>query len=222
VLVKAGRSGNGKPADGRVAASRAGWVVAVLACAALAAACGSSPSSPSTPASPASSASPAAPASTGPAGSSPSAVPTRTGTAACAPSDLKVTQSTPNGYAGGVYVTIVFTNASHGFCSLYGYPGVSLVSASRQQIGLAAKRSSTVPVKLIILAPGTHADAAVQIVDALNFPSTTCNPVKAAYLKVYPPNQTVPVYLANTSEACAKPVQTLFVSAVQLGPGGSS
>ena len=29
-------------------------------------------------------------------------------------------------------------------------------------------------------------------------------------------------YLANTSEACAKPVQTLFVSALQLGPGGSS
>ena len=88
---------------------------------------------------------------------------------ACTPSELKITQSTPNGYAGGVNVTIVFTNASHGPCSLYGYPGVSLVSTSHQQIGLAAKRSSTVPVKAIVLAPGTHADASVQIVDALNF-----------------------------------------------------
>jgi hypothetical protein len=99
---------------------------------------------------------------------------------------------------------------------------VSLVSTSHQQIGLAAKRSSTVPVKVIVLASGTHADASVQIVDALNFPSTTCNPVKAADLKVYPPNQTVPVYLAKTSQTCAKPVQTLSVSAVHAGSGSSS
>jgi hypothetical protein len=48
------------------------------------------------------------------------------------------------------------------------------------------------------------------------------NPAKAAYLKVYPPNQTVPVFLANTSEAYAKPVQTLSVSAVHVGSGSSS
>lgn len=217
MFIKAGYSGNRKPADGPVTTPRARWIVAVLACAALTAGCGSSSSSPSAPASPANSSSPATPASTGPATASPSAIPTRTTSAACTPSEFKVTQSKPNGYAGGVNLTIVFTNASHGLCSLYGYPGVSLVSASHQQIGLAAKRSSTVPVKLIILAPGTSASAAVQIVDALNFPSTTCNPVKAAYLGVYPPNQTIPVYLTNTSETCGKPVQTLSVSAVKVG-----
>ena len=67
-------------------------------------------------------------------------------------------------------MAIVFTNTSDSACTLYGYPGVSLVSAPPYtQIGLAAKRSSTVPVKAIVLAPGTHADASVQIVDALNF-----------------------------------------------------
>ena len=94
----------------------------------------------------------------------------------------------------------------------------SLVSAPPYtQIGLAAKRGSTTPVKLITLAPGATANALLQIVDALNFPTATCSPAKAAFLRVYPPNQTAPVYLADASEVCAQPVQTLFISAVQAG-----
>ncbi len=127
------------------------------------------------------------------------------------------------GYAGGVDQAIVFTNTSGATCTLYGYPGVSLVSAPpHTQIGLAAQRGSTVPVKLITLASGASANAELQIVDALNFGPATCSPTKAAYLRIYPPNQTVPVYLADASETCAQPVQTLFISAVQAGSGSSS
>jgi len=46
--------------------------------------------------------------------------------------------------------------------------------------------------------------------------------VKAAALKVYPPNQTAPVYLPNTSTACSKPVQTMNIGPVQAGSGGST
>ena len=146
-----------------------------------------------------------------------------TGPLACAPSDLKVTLGVSQGYAGGVYEPIVFTNTSGSACSLYGYPGVSLVSAPPyMQIGLAAKRSGTVPVKLIVLTSGTSADALLQVVDALNFGTASCSPTKAAFLRVYPPNQTVPVYLPDTSEICAQPVQTLFLSAVQPGTGNPS
>ena len=144
------------------------------------------------------------------------------GTTACPTSSLQVKQSAPNGYAGGVYVNIVFTNASNSSCTLYGYPGVSLVSASHTQIGLSATRLSTVPVKLVTLASGATASALVQIADAVNFPSPTCGSVKAAYLRIFPPNQTAPVYLANTSRTCAKPVPTLTVTAVQAGSGNSS
>ena len=144
------------------------------------------------------------------------------GPAPCATSGLRLTLGVSQGYAGGVYQTIVFTNTSGATCTLYGYPGVSLVSAPPYtQIGLAAKRGGTAPVKLITLAPGATANALLQIVDALNFPTATCGPAKAAYLRVYPPNQTAPVYLADASEACAEPVQTLFISAVQAGSGSS-
>ncbi len=78
-------------------------------------------------------------------------------------------------------------------CTLYGYPGVSLVSGPPYtQIGLAAKRGTTTPVKLVTLAPGATAHAVLQIVDALNFPPSSCGPAKATYLRIYPPNQKAP------------------------------
>jgi hypothetical protein len=140
----------------------------------------------------------------------------------CATSDLNVTLGTSSGYAGGTYQTIVFTNTSGATCTLYGYPGVSLVSAPPYtQIGLAAQRGGTAPVTQITLAAGATANAVLQVVDALNFGAATCGPTKAAFLRVFPPNQTAPVYLADTSEVCAQPVQTLFIGAVQAGSGST-
>lgn len=202
----------------------AGTAAALIVLAAVAG-CSSS-GSPSTPASPPSSSSTAA---TGggtvvppPTTPSTSLSPAVAGPAPCATSGLNVTLGTSNGAAGSVYLTIVFTNTSGATCTLYGYPGVSLVSAPPYTlIGLAAQRSSTTPVKLITLASGATASAVLQVVDALNFGAATCSPTKAAFLRVYPPNQTAPVYLADTSEVCAQPVQTLFISAVQTGSGGT-
>jgi hypothetical protein len=146
-----------------------------------------------------------------------------TGASACATSSLKVSLGLGQGYAGGVYENIVFTNTSSASCTLYGYPGVSLVSGPPYaQIGLAAKRDATAPVKLITLAPGGAANALLQIVDALNFPTATCGPAKATAIRVYPPNQTASVVIPSTSEGCAEPVQTLFISAVAAGNGGNT
>jgi hypothetical protein len=210
--------------NGSGAAGRAGQVAAALIVLAAVASCSSSSSSTAPPSTPSSSR-PAAPSSSTAPPTAPSASvsPAVTGTTACATSGLNVTLGAPSGYAGGVYQTIVFTNTSGATCTLYGYPGVSLVSAPPYtQIGLAAQRSSTAPVKLITLASGASANAVVQIVDALNYPTASCSPAQAAYLRIYPPNQTAPVYLADSSEACAEPVQTLYVGAVQAGSSSTS
>jgi hypothetical protein len=146
-----------------------------------------------------------------------------TGPSACATSSLKVRLGLGQGYAGGVYENIVFTNTSSASCTLYGYPGVSLASGPPYaQIGLAAKRDATAPVKLITLAPGGAANALLQIVDALNFPTATCGPAKATAIHVYPPNQKASVFIPTTSEGCAQPVQTLFIRAVAAGNGGNT
>jgi Protein of unknown function (DUF4232) len=202
----------------------AGAAAALIVLAAVAG-CSSSSSSSSTPASSPSTSGPAAPGSSTATATAPasSLSPAATGPAPCATSGLNVTLGASNGAAGSVYQTIVFTNTSGATCSLFGYPGVSLVSAPPYtQIGLAAQRSSTTPVTTVTLASGATASAVLRVVDALNFGSATCGPTKAAFLRIYPPNQTAPVYLADTSEVCAQPVQTLFISAVQAGSGATS
>jgi Protein of unknown function (DUF4232) len=201
-----------------------GRILAALICITAVAGCASSPSSPAAPANSANTSSaPAAGTTTVTVAPPPSSATGTPGAPACATSSLKVTPGLAQGYAGGTYQVIDFTNTSGTSCTLYGYPGVSFVTAPPyHQIGPAAKRTATAPVKLITLRPGATANSLLQIVDALNFPTGNCNPVKAAYLRIFPPNQTVPVYLANTSQACTKPVQILSVSAVAAGSGGST
>jgi len=209
--------------------SRSGRLVfaaGALICAATMAGCASSGSSqPSASGSTTAAASPTAPASASSSGNSPAVAPpssTAAGTPACATSSLQVKLGVGQGYAGGVYEVIDFTNRSGSACTLYGYPGVSLVSGPPYtQIGLAAKRSPSTPPKVVTLAPGATGHALLQIVDALNYPKTTCDPVKATALKIYPPNQTEPVYLPTTSTGCDKPVQVLFIASVRPGSGSS-
>jgi len=193
---------------------------AALICLAAVAGCASSGSSttatPPSPRATTGSPAPSAAVSTPAAAPSPTLTPPATAAAACPTSKLQVKAGVSEGYAGGVYQVIEFTNTASASCTLYGYPGVSLVTGPPYaQLGLAAKRAGTVPVTLVTLAPGKSAIATLQIVDALNFPASTCQPVKATNLKVYPPNQTAPVYLPDTSYGCAKPVQTLYITAVQ-------
>ena len=211
----------------RLRTGRLALTAAALICTAAVAGCASSGSSqPATsgstpPASPTAAGTASSSGNT-PAVASPSSS-AAAGPAACPTSSLQVKQGVAQGYAGGVYVALDFTNTSGSTCTLYGYPGVSLVSGPPYtQIGLAAKRSTSTPRKLVTLAPGATANALLQIVDALNYPPASCGPTKATALKIYPPNQTVPVYLPDTSSGCTKPVQIMYIGAVRPGSGSSS
>lgn len=195
---------------------------AALVCVVIAAGCASSSSSqPAAAPSPRAATTSSTPApsvtvSTPAAAPSPTLTPPATAPPGCLTSGLTVKPGLTQGYAGGVYEVIEFINTSNAACTLYGYPGVSLVTGPPYaQIGLAAERDNTVPVKLVTLARSATATAVLQIVDALNYPAGACSPVKAKNLKVYPPNQTAPVYLPYPTYGCAKSVQTLFISAVQ-------
>ncbi len=201
-------------------------VAAAFACVASMAGCASSGSQSATPTITATvtTTAPAAPGSTSNSAPTSTLSPAVTGPPACPTSSLRVKLGAAQGYAGGVYEVIDFTNTSGSPCTLYGYPGVSLVTGPPYtQIGLAAKRTAaSTPVKQVTLTPGAIANALLQIVDALNFPSPSCGPTKATALKVYPPNQTVPVYLPSTSNGCAKSVQIMYIGPVQSGAGSSS
>ena len=209
------------------AAVRGLAAAAVLAsAAALAAACGTSNS---TAAAPGTSATATTTPSVNPGGTpvaaiTPPATATPSGPAPCATSALKVTVPTSGGgaAAGSVYYPIQFVNVSGASCTLYGYPGVSFVTAQGgSQIGPAATRNPAMPKVLVTLAPGQTVHAELQVVNAQNYPPGDCGVVSAHWLKIYPPNQTAPVYVSFSAQACSKAKQILSVQTVQTGASGT-
>jgi Protein of unknown function (DUF4232) len=203
-------------------AARVLAAAAVLACSAALAACGAS-SAPG--AAPAATATPTVSAGTASPASSPTATTAQAESVPpCATSALKVTVATvPGGAAAGSsYYPIQFANVSGASCTLYGYPGVSFVTAQGgSQIGPAATRNPATAQQLVTLAPGQTVHAELQVVDAANYPPADCGAVTAHWLKVYPPNQTAPAYVGFTAQTCSKPRQILSVQTVQPGLAGS-
>jgi hypothetical protein len=158
------------------------------------------------------------PASSPPASSAPNGA---AGASACPSSDLRVSLGSASGTAGSVYQYIEFKNVSAASCTLYGFPGVSLLGGRpARQIGAAATRAPNSRPSLVTLAPGGMASALMRVTDALNYPAATCHPVASTTLRVYPPNQTVPQTVPYASTGCgASSVKLLQINAVQPGTG---
>lgn len=193
---------------------------AVLAgIAGLAAACGSSSTPGAQPTVTVTVTATTAPAST-PVVTPPPTPATPSGPPGCATTALSVSLGTGSGAAGSVYYPIVFTNRSSSACTLYGYPGVSFIAADGSQIGAAATRDPTYAPRLVTLAPGRSAHAELRVVDAHNYPQSTCKPVTASRLKVYPPDQTAATHVSISATACSNPsVPILSVQTVLPGSG---
>jgi Protein of unknown function (DUF4232) len=156
------------------------------------------------------------------ASSSPGLTPTPTpgGPPACATAILKGSLGPGSAAAGSSYYPIVFTNTSGSACTLYGYPGVSFVTASGSQVGASATEDPVYPRQLVTLAPGGTAHAELRIATAQNYPAATCSPVAVSTLKVFPPGQTSALSIPVTSTGCTNTsVQILDVQTVQPGSG---
>ena len=193
---------------------------AVLAgSAGLVAACGSSISSAASPGTTVTVTSGPSVAATAP----PTSPPAPPGPGPCATSALRASVAASQGAAAGSsFYPIEFTNISGASCTLYGYPGVSFVTGvGGSQIGIPATESPTSPRRLITLAPGQAGHAELQVVDAQNYPPADCGMVTAHWLRVYPPNQTAPLYASFTAQACTKPRAILAAQTVQPGASGT-
>jgi hypothetical protein len=204
------------------AARRAFAAAACVTTAGILAACGSSsgPTTQPTKTITVTVPAPSAPA-TSPATPTPATAPAPAGPPGCATAALTASIGAGSGAAGSSYFPIRLTNASSSTCSLYGYPGVSFVTAGGAQVGAAAAEDSTYPRQLITLAPGVAAHAEMRIVNAQGYPPTTCHPVTVHRLKIFPPGQTSALYVTLTATACSNPsVQILGVQTVQPGSGG--
>lgn len=125
------------------------------------------------------------------------------------------------GAAGSDYVTIDFTNTGSSSCTLYGYPGMSLAN-SGGPIGASATRDPSHSPTLVTVAPGAKANAVLRVVDAQNYPSSTCSPDSSSFLLIYPPNQKQAIDVPFKSTGCKNSsVKVLSVSVVTPGAGPS-
>jgi Protein of unknown function (DUF4232) len=203
---------------------RAGSAAAALCVAGLAAGCASTGSSAT---GQTSAATPAASANS-PAVASTSASPSASAPAAgCSPSDLKAAVAAgPGGAAAGsTYYPLNFTNTSSSPCSMFGYPGISFVTGQGgSQIGRPASRNPAVPPATVVLAPGATAHVTLQVVDALNYSKSACQPVTAHWLKIFPPGQFSALYVPFSALTCSAKLPTklgsaLTVDAVKSGTG---
>jgi hypothetical protein len=222
----------------RGCARRVGWLAGAVLAASLVAACGAAgPSQPAhTPSaseslaatqppatSPSSDPAPA-PVSSAPASPAPaSPAPASPALAACRTAALRITidDSQASGAAGSTYYPLNFTNTSAAPCGLYGYPGVSFAAAPAStgaQIGAAARRNGAFAKVAVRLAAGGTAHAWLQVTVAGNYPASTCRPVTARWLRVYPPGETAAGYVSHTFNACsATSTAVLAVLPVRAG-----
>jgi Protein of unknown function (DUF4232) len=163
-----------------------------------------------------------APAAPAPSATKPASSP---GLAACRSASLVMTidLSRANGAAGSTYYPLNFTNSSTKACEMYGYPGVSFVTAGSsagKQIGAPAMPSTAFTKLGVLLAPGGSAHAWLKVTVASNFPASACNPVTADWLRVYPPEETVAGYVSQTFSACdSVNAPVLAILPVRAGKG---
>jgi len=135
----------------------------------------------------------------------------------CATKDLDISLGQGQGAAGSVYEPLRFTNNGARACTLYGYPGVSFVTAgSGDQVGVPASRNPQHPARTVILSPGARADAVVQVVDHGNYGAEQCQATPVSGLRVYPPGNKDAAYVPfhDSVAACSTDVTQLTVEAV--------
>lgn len=142
--------------------------------------------------------------SSAPRGTVPS-TPKATGAAVglCRASALKAsTDATGGGAAGSVYMQLILTNSGATACHLKGFAGVSLTtSPGGGPIGAPARRDTSAPVVDVLLAPGQSGTAVLRYTQARNY--TDCALVPAAGFRIYPPEETASLFVAQPSDACS-------------------
>jgi uncharacterized protein DUF4232 len=134
--------------------------------------------------SPTTTSAPAPSTSTGP-------TPARTGTR-CHTPDLTGALSELDAAAGHRYARLVLTNVSSRVCTVYGYGGLQLATASRQPLPTIQRRDPMHPPRLVRLAPGGKASSVLSwgAVPSGSEPVTgPCEP-QPSLLLVIPPDET--------------------------------
>ena len=145
------------------------------------------------------------------------------GTPECKTANLKLSLGPGDGAAGHVFQALRFTNSSAQNCVIVGFPGVSYVTGSNgTQVGAPAVRDGAKGGQ-ILLKPGQVASAVVTLTDVGVFDAATCKPTPTLGLRVYPPDSTASMFVAQNGTGCAgtTPSPQLRVQTIKPGLGNA-
>lgn len=136
---------------------------------------------------------------------------------ACHVGQLRIDTAGETGAAGSTVTSVRFTNTSPAPCTLFGFPGISLVAnGGETPLGKPAQRDSHATPELVTLAPGAQGAADLRLSRAELRPAQTCRPTQADGLRVFPPGDTGSVVLPITPvSACQGDVALLTVRPVR-------
>jgi hypothetical protein len=145
------------------------------------------------------------------------------GTPECRTADLKAALAGGNAAAGHFYRNLQFTNISSQNCVIVGFPGVSYVTGQNgTQVGAPAEKDGAMGGQ-IVLKPGQVAAAVVTFTDVAVFDAATCKPTPTLGLRVYPPDSTAALFVAQNGTGCAGnvPAPQLRVTTIKAGAGSA-
>lgn len=147
-------------------------------------------------------------------GLSASAAPSRPAAPSCASNQMTVWTGFPgDGAAGHVFWQLQFSNIGHHACTLFGYPGVSVLNNRGHQVGLPASHSGR--KALVTIPAGGTAHVVLAVADPFNVCS---HPVHGSLLRVFAPGQFHAETTLFSASVCPHSV-TLHVDAVHPGAG---
>jgi hypothetical protein len=204
-------------------AARLGAAAALTCACGLLTACGSSPAPGSAPTKTvtvqAASSDTTSPAPVASSSSAPSSSDAGAGPSGCLASGLQAQVGASQGAAGTIYQVIVLTNTSNATCTLYGYPGVSFVTAvGGAEVGLPATKNPVVAKTLVTLAPGAPAGFLLGVHDVGAIPS--CNVTSVDWLRIYPPGDYGSITVQDKTQSCTN--ANLSIMTVSPVRGGAS
>lgn len=181
----------------------------------------STPSSPSPTESPTPSQSPSpiAPTTPPPSTTTSSSAP-NAAAPTCASSALQLKAKPLGAAAGTDYIALIVTNVGDADCALAGYPGVTFLNGSGQQVGLPARRDTTSKPHRVVLAAGEKAHAQLSFPNS-DFFGNGCGGTHAKQVKVYPPDQTEPLVADVDAYVCTDKNGRSMVGPMRPGTRGS-
>ncbi len=124
----------------------------------------------------------------------------------CTSNHLRLIFSASGGAGGTQYSTYRLVNTGSHTCTMRGYPGVSIIDAHGHTVEHPARRGSVgthapVPVETVSVGPGRSGYFLLTSVNVT--PSPGCaTAFHGSRLRVYPPNNTVALYLHHRAPFC--------------------